>query len=366
MRMGALQKKPPEISLEYSKEGTMGDRISKQMGIGLGLITALAFGLAVPAEAQAKKPCSATAASALDACRKSAQSDFSNAEGLCRNNSDKDTAKSCVSDAKATLADDLDSCKEQRAARADVCDALGEDAYEPNFDPNSFDTNFSSLTHPNPFFPLGIGDSWTYVSGSEFDMVTMTNKTKLIDGVTCLVSHDQVKDGGVVTEDTKDWFAQAKNGDTWYCGEDTAQFEIFPGDSPQEPELVGIEGAFKAGRNGDLPGILVLANPTVGAVHRQEFSLNNAEDIAEVLSTTYSFGQSADLDTHVPQALAQLLCHGDCLVTREFSPLEPDGDERKYYAPGIGDFLEIEVSTGNVTQLVDCNFDARCGMLPSP
>jgi hypothetical protein len=50
----------------------------------------------------------------------------------------------------------------------------------------------------------------------------------------------------------------------------------------------------------------------------------------------------------------------------DVSGLEPDGDERKYYAPGIGDFLEIEVSTGNVTQLVDCNVDPRCAMLPEP
>ena len=345
----------------------MSDRISKRtaFGLGLGFAAVLALGVAAPAEVQAKKKaCSATASSALDACRKSAQSDFENADGLCQNGSDKSAAKSCIADAKATLADDLDSCKEQRAARADVCDLLGEAPYAPDFDPNAFDSDFAHLTHPNPFFPLAIGDSWTFESGDEVDVATITNKTKLIDGVTCLVSHDQVKTNGVVTEDTKDWFAQAKNGDTWYCGEDTAQFETFPGDNPQEPELVGIEGAFKAGRNGDLPGILVLANPTVGAVHRQEFSLNNAEDLAEVLSTTYAFGQNADLDAHVPQALAELLCHGDCLVTREFTPLEPDGDERKYYAPGIGDFLEIEVATGNVTQLVDCNVDPRCAMLP--
>ena len=34
-------------------------------------------------------------------------------------------------------------------------------------------------------------------------------------------------------------------------------------------------------------------------------------------------------------------------------------------APGIGVFLEIE-STGEVSQLVDCNFDSRCVNLPQP
>jgi hypothetical protein len=332
------------------------------------LTLAAALALLAPAtvHAGAKRSCAATTTAALGACKNSAQSDLDIALGICRNISDTAEQKSCISDAKATFQDDVGSCKEQRAARADVCTALGQAPYEPAFDPNSFDTNFSALTHPNPLFPLGIGSSWTYESGSEVDQVTITSKTKQIEGVTCIVSHDQVKDDGLPTEITDDWFAQAKNGDVFYCGEQTAQFETFPGDNPQEPELVGIEGSFKAGRDGDLPGILMLATPTVGATYRQEFALGTAEDLAEVLSTTYAFGQSADLDSHVPQALAQLLCTGDCLVTREFSPLEPDGDERKYYAPGIGDFLEIEVSTGNVTQLVDCNVDPRCEMLPQP
>ncbi len=339
---------------------------SSRISAFLILTAALAVAPPEAARAGTKKSCQATTAAALAACKDSAQSDQNNAIGICKNISDKAEQKACLTDAKGTFQDDVDTCKEQRAARKDVCGLLGNGPYEPAFDPNDFDTNFASLAHPNPFFPLDIGSEWTFASGDEIDHVEITSKTKLIAGVTCLVSHDEVDTEGQLTEKTDDWFAQAKNGDTWYCGEDTAQYETFPGDDPQEPQLVGIEGAFKAGRDGDLPGILVLASPTVGAVHRQEFSLNNAEDNAEVLSTTYAFGENADLDTHVPQALAELLCAGDCMVTREFSALEPDGDERKYYAPGIGDFLEIEVATGNVTQLVDCNVDPRCAMLPEP
>ena len=31
-----------------------------------------------------------------------------------------------------------------------------------------------------------------------------------------------------------------------------------------------------------------------------------------------------ELDEHVPEALAELLCNSDCVVTHEFSPIEPD------------------------------------------
>jgi len=68
----------------------------------------------------------------------------------------------------------------------------------------------------------------------------------------------------------------------------------------------------------------------------------------------------------VPQALADLLCNDDCVVTHDFSPLEPDASERKYFAPGIGLFLEVDEESGDIVQLVDCNFDAVCGTLPAP
>jgi hypothetical protein len=40
--------------------------------------------------------------------------------------------------------------------------------------------------------------------------------------------------------------------------------------------------------------------------------------------------------------------------------------ERKYYAAGIGFFLEVKPDTGEVVQLVGCNYDPRCARLPQP
>ncbi|MFI5317588.1 MAG: hypothetical protein ACHQ6T_17940, partial [Myxococcota bacterium] len=221
-------------------------------------------------------------------------------------------------------------------------------------------------------FPIAIGDRWEYQSnqanGTETDVVEMLDATKAISGVTCIVGHDVVKDGDDLIEDTNDWFAQAKSGEVHYCGEEAKQFESFDGDVPRVPELVGNEGSFKAGTDGAESGILFLATPTVGALYRQEFSLGVAEDVSQVLSTDYTFGANADLDVLVPPLLAALLCvhPKDCVVTEDFSPLEPGPVERKYYAKGIGDFLEVTPDTGEVQQLVGCNFDPRCGMLPTP
>lgn len=100
-------------------------------------------------------------------------------------------------------------------------------------------------------------------------------------------------------------------------------FERFEGDRPAEAELVDIDGSWKAGRNGDLPGTQFLAVPVVGSVYRQEVSPANAEDAAMVLANRYGHGRNAALDQYVPAALARYLCSAhNCVVTGEFSPLE--------------------------------------------
>jgi len=66
------------------------------------------------------------------------------------------------------------------------------------------------------------------------------------------------------------------------------------------------------------------------------------------------FGKDPELDELVPRKLAKLLCNGDCIVTRNFSQIEP------------GVFLEVEPESGEVVRLVKCNVDPRCASLPQP
>jgi hypothetical protein len=130
--------------------------------------------------------------------------------------------------------------------------------------------------------------------------------------------------------------------------------------------LVSVDGRFKAGIDGADPGIIFLISPVKGDAYLEEFSLANAEDIAIVRSTSYSYGKDSALDKGVPKSLAQKLCSaGDCIVTDNISLLEPDIVEHKYYAKGIGTFLETGPG-GEVVRLVSCNMDPRCASLPQP
>jgi hypothetical protein len=310
--------------------------------------------------------CTATAKAVFRACGSQAEDGFWMAVAHCINVSDEVQRSQCFADAKASRDGSDRLCRKQFTGRLDGCKSLDEGRYDPVFDPASFDDDFANLTNPNRFFPLGIGNRREYRGGTETVTVEVLNETKLIAGVRCIVVRDLVTDNGDLIEATDDWFAQAKDGNVWYCGEEVKNFGNFKGDNPKRPELVNTDGSFKAGRNGDKPGFIFRASPKKGEVYLEEFSLGNAEDVAQVLSTTYAFGNDRELDRFVPEQLAALLCSGDCVVTRNFTALEPGVIERKYYAPGIGFFLQVNPDTGQVVQLVNCNFDPRCDMLPTP
>ncbi len=340
----------------------------------LPAITALTAGLlatgADPRSAQAGGYCTATAKALNSACVNEAKDDFWVANAICLNLSDQAERSACYAEAKEALAEGRQFCREGLKWRRQACESLGEDRYDPDFDPVSFESDFNNLMHANDYFPLKIGNKWEYQGGNEVNTIEVLNETKLIAGVTCVVFNDLVVRDGELVEDTDDWFAQAIDGNVWYCGEEVKDFETFAGDTPSKPELVSLDGSFKAGRDGDKPGIIFLASPLAGEAYLEEFSLGNAEDVTEILSTTYSFGSDPELDPFVPQELADLLCkpNADCVVTKNFSLLEPGIVALKYYAPGIGFFLEVDPDTGAISQLVGCELtpvDTRCSMLPT-
>jgi hypothetical protein len=331
-------------------------------------VTALAVGLGVvlvaaPASARWRRSgyCTKTADLQFSACENEVKDDYFVARAICLNLLDADERDECNDEARDEQSEGKQLCREQRAARGELCEQLGEDRYDPNFDPALFDDDFDNLTNPNEYFPLAIGNVAEFESGDETIRIEVMDKTKLIDGVTCIVVNDVVSEDGVPIEDTDDWFGQRKDGTIDYCGESVRDFEVFEGDDPEEPELVEIEGSFKAGRDGDKPGMLFPGSPVVGHVFRQEWSPSNAEDAAVVLSTSYQYPSGSGLDESVPPDLAELFCSDDpCVVVGEFSPIDPGVFEHKFYGKGIGKFLEVGVGTGEVTALVACNYDDRC------
>lgn len=324
-----------------------------------------AQGLPLAAALAEDGACSSVAALQHDACYAEARADLLTARAICTNISDATKRANCLASAGDDHADARAECDAQNAARGTLCAAIGEAPYEPDFAPAHYDADFAHLTNPNPYFPIAVGNQWRYKAEGETVVVEVLDQVKSIQGVPCIVFHDEGLQDGYAAENTFDWVGQNKDGSVTYCGEISRSYHVFPNDTPPLPELVSIDGSWKAGREGDKPGLLFPATPGVGMTYRQELSLGDAEDSAEVLSVNYKYGDDAVLDQFVPKALARRLCaEGDCVVTREFSPVEPDDLERKYYARGIGLFLTTEPATGGAERLVSCNMDPKCANLP--
>ncbi len=301
----------------------------------------LAAGLATAAGAPGALAggfCTQTAEAAFAACQSDVSVTFNTSKGICINEINAGDQTKCYAAANTEMTAGLQLCDDQKKERLRVCGIVGEDQYDPGFEPPQFvnPDRIGDDVKPNPYFPLVRGTVFTYVEktpkgkpSGQVTTDTVTDKTKLIDGVTCRVVEDVVKKNDVVTELTDDWFAQDLAGNVWYCGESVRVFETFNGDRPQDPELTSIDGTFKAERNGDKPGIIALAAPKVGDAYYEEFSLGNAEDVAEVTSLAG--------DESAPWAM----CNKKCLVTRNTSNIDLDL-ETKYYAPGVGLILEVD------------------------
>jgi len=282
-----------------------------------------------------KSACARTADAAFKACQNEINDDFWIAMGKCNNISDPQARADCREEAKVARQEAKELCSVQREARSEFCEAAGEERYDPRIDPAMFvdPAAIGNTVAPNPYYPLIRGATRFYRGGTETVTVTVTNDIKVILGVTCAVVRDIVEDNGEVIEDTKDWFAQDLDGNVWYFGESVKDFA--------DGELVSIAGSFIAGGEGDKAGIIMKAAPAVGDFYRQEFSLGNAEDVAEFLSFTGS--------ATVPAGSF----NGNCWVTKDYTPIEPGIFATKFYAPGIGSVLEVNASTGERLELVE-------------
>ena len=281
-----------------------------------------------------KNFCKLTAQVALESCRVNAQSDLLLALGKCDNVADPAQRKACRQQASADMKAALEECQAEHDVRQGACPRLGGQPYDPVIDPANFVDKID-----NPYFPLTPGTNFIYEGQTSGGLVHneffVTQNTKQILGVTTVEVHDTVTTNGQLTEDTLDWFAQDKDGNVWYFGENTE--ELING----RPSTLA--GTFTAGENLARPGIIMEAHPKIGDFYRQEFDLGNAEDFGEVASLTDTITVTFGTFTN-------------CLQTPESTPLEPSLHEAKWYAPGVGNILTLDLDTGEKSELIRIEF----------
>jgi hypothetical protein len=147
---------------------------------------------------------------------------------------------------------------------------------------------------------------------------TVTDLTKVVDGVRAIVVLDRDFQDGELQESELFFQAQDGMGAVWLLGEYPEEYT--------KGRLTGAPATWIGGMAGAKPGITMLADPQLGTpAYRQGLAPRvGFEDCATVFQT----GQH----TCVPTG-----CYDNVLVTDEFAPNDPSGGhQRKFNAPGIG------------------------------
>ena len=145
--------------------------------------------------------------------------------------------------------------------------------------------------------------------------ITVTDKTKTVDGVETRVVEEKETANGKVVEISQNYFAISKaTGDAYYFGEDSVTYK--------NGKVANHEGSWLAGVAGARFGLALPGKPKVGAAYYQELAPKVAMDRAEIVSV------SETLKTPAGE-------FKNCVKTKETTPLEK-GTEYKLYAPGVG------------------------------
>jgi hypothetical protein len=217
----------------------------------------------------------------------------------------------------ASTACSNDATADRSSKRTDPSHSVSDRDYDPS--------NFDSSTRiDNEWFPLLPGTEYTWKGHATEDgrrinrtvVFTVTDLTKVIDGVRTVVAWDRDYNEGVKQEIEIAFFAQDNQGNVWHFGQYPEEY--------QGRRIVKTP-AWIAGVHDARPGISMKADPRLGTPsYAQGWG-------PEVNWTDRARTYAVDRKTCVP-----FDCYDDVLVIDEFNRDEPGAHQLKYYAPGVG------------------------------
>ena len=174
----------------------------------------------------------------------------------------------------------------------------------------------------NTWFPLLAGTRYLYTGVKDGkpsrDVVTVTHQTKRIAGAPCVVVQDRLYLRGRLAERTTDWYSQDSHRNVWYLGENTAELDA-------HGHVTSTEGTWKAGANGAKAGIYIPGHPQLAQTGLQEYLKGHAEDHFKIIGLFHTVAPPGKATT---------------VLTKEWTPLEPNVIDHKMYVYGIGTVLE--------------------------
>lgn len=233
---------------------------------------------------------------------------------------------------KNTIKEEIQEEIPEAIEEQEVFEPQVQEVYNPVINPDDFVSTIN-----NPFFTLIPGTTFVYESETEDGLerieTTVAEDKREVMGIDTTIVWDREWLDGVLVEDTRDWYAQDKEGNVWYFGEYSQQFE--------DGKLLGTFGSWEAGIDGAMPGIIMRGSPEVGDVYRQEYYEGIAEDMGEVI----------EIQAKIQTDFAYF---SNCVKTKDWTPLESDSVEFKYYCLKVNNLvMEEKVSDGETVIIVD-------------
>ena len=188
---------------------------------------------------------------------------------------------------------------------------------------------FDDPTHiDNRWLPLTPRTQFVYEGSSIVEngrreehsiVVTVTDLTKVVDGVRTLVVYDEDYHAGQLLEPEIRFHAQDTDGNVWYFGEYREEYDL-------DGKLVEPR-AWVPHQKGAREGISMPAEPRLDT---PSYAEGYAPPPVEWIDRgrVYKVGQKSCVPVD---------CYKDVLVIEEFERNKPGAYQLKYYAPGVGD-----------------------------
>lgn len=203
-----------------------------------------------------------------------------------------------------------------------ACGSKVPEAEHENFNAENFN---NSTNIDNTWFPLKPGMQYIYEGFTNNDegnrvsrrlVVTVTDLTKVIDGVRSVVSWDQDFNDGLVVEAELAFYAQDDKGTVWRMGE-----------HPEE---------YKNGKFIDAPTWISGIADAVAGIEMQGDPQQEQPSYSQGWAPEVEFTDRGKVEQMAQKLCVKSGCYENVLVIKETSKAEPDAFQLKYYAPGVG------------------------------
>lgn len=191
-----------------------------------------------------------------------------------------------------------------------------------DFDPNSFG---NPTQIDNTYMPMKSGMRYTYEGTTVEDdgtvvphkvVINVTDMTKVIGGIRSVVTWDLDYGDGELVEAELAFFAQDNGGNVWRMGEYPEEYD--GGKFIAAPTWIhGLEEA--------RAGIMMKANPQTGT-----------PSYSQGWGPAVNWTDRGQVDQMGVETVVPAGKYKDVLVIAETSASEPDAQQLKYFAPGVG------------------------------